>query len=47
MNFQLNAVEELTKGHIDRVTAEEFRKFCIHFTKEEEKYRNMNHSIEE
>ena len=46
INFQLNAVEELTKEHIDRVTAEQFRKFCIHVIEEEEgKYRTMTRSI--
>ena len=45
INFQLNDVEELTKEHIDRVTAEQFRKFCIHVIEEEGKYRAMTRSI--
>ena len=47
MNFHLNAIEELTKDHIDRVTTEQYRKFCVHVLKEEDKYRTMNRSIEQ
>lgn len=47
MNFQLNAVEEPTWDRIDRVTTEQFRKFCILFVREEDEYRNMTDSIEE
>ena len=46
-NFQLNFVEELTLEHMDQVSAEQFRNFCIHVINGEEKCRNMNRSIEE
>ena len=46
MNFRLNAVEELTKEHMNRVTNQQCRKFCFHFIKKENQNKNMTRSIE-
>ena len=42
INFQLNAVEELTRRKMDLVISEQFKKFCLQATNEEDKLRNMN-----
>ena len=33
MSFHLNAIEEMNREHIDRVTTEQFRKFYVHAIK--------------
>ena len=42
LKFNLSAVEELTREHIFKVTAELFNKFYIHACREEGKYRELS-----